>query len=109
MHRAIDQLNPKPEFLLIDGNRFTPYEGIEHECIIKGDSKYLSIAAASILAKTYRDELMEKLDGECPVYDWKTNKGYPTKKHRQAIKDFGVSRYHRISFALLPKEKKAES
>ena len=105
MHRAIDQLIVKPEFLLIDGNRFTPYNGIEHECIIKGDSKYLSIAAASILAKTFRDELMEKLDNELPVYDWKTNKGYPTKKHRQAIKDFGVSIYHRKTFALLAKEK----
>jgi ribonuclease HII len=106
MHRAIDQLVTKPEFLLIDGNRFTPYEGIDHECIIKGDSKYLSIAAASILAKTYRDDIMEELDFEFPVYDWKTNKGYPTKKHRQAIKDFGVSKYHRKTFALLPKEKK---
>jgi len=106
MHRAIDQIVTKPDFLLIDGNRFTPYEGIDHECIIKGDSKYLSIAAASILAKTYRDDIMEELDFEFPVYDWKTNKGYPTKKHRQAIKDFGVSKYHRKTFALLPKEKK---
>ena len=106
MHRAIDKLETKPELLLIDGNRFNLYEGIEHECIIKGDSKYLSIAAASILAKTYRDDIMEKLDQEFPVYDWKTNKGYPTKKHRQAIKDFGVSNYHRKSFALLAKEKK---
>jgi ribonuclease HII len=106
MHRAIDKLETKPEFLLIDGNRFTPYEGIDHECIIKGDSKYLSIAAASILAKTYRDDIMEKLDCEFPVYDWKTNKGYPTKKHRQAIKDFGVSNFHRKTFALLPKIEK---
>ena len=106
MHRAINQLKVKPEFLLIDGNRFTTYEGINHECIIKGDSKYLSIAAASILAKTCRDDIMEKLDQEFPVYDWKTNKGYPTKKHRQAIKDFGASNYHRKTFALLAKEKK---
>ena len=106
MHRAIDKLGTKPELLLIDGNRFTPYEGIDHECIIKGDSKYLSIAAASILAKTYRDDIMEELDAEFPVYDWKTNKGYPTKKHRQAIIDFGVSKYHRKTFSLLPKEKK---
>ncbi len=104
MHRAVDQLKTKPEFLLIDGNRFTPYEGINHECIIKGDSKYLSIAAASILAKTYRDDIMEKLHEELPFYNWATNKGYPTKKHRQAIRDFGVSHYHRKTFALLPKE-----
>jgi len=103
MHRAVDQLVVKPEFLLIDGNRFTPYPGIEHECIVKGDSKYLSIAAASILAKTYRDDIMESLDAEFPEYDWKTNKGYPTKKHRQAIRDFGPTNYHRMTFALLPK------
>lgn len=105
MHRAIDQLKVKPEFLLIDGNRFTKYNDVEHVCVVKGDSKYLSIAAASILAKTFRDELMEKLDEEFPVYDWKTNKGYPTKKHRQAIMDFGSTTYHRKTFALLPKDK----
>ncbi len=104
MHRAIDQLKVKPEFLLIDGNRFTPYEGIEHACVVKGDSKYLNIAAASILAKTHRDDIMEKLHEEFPYYDWGTNKGYPTKKHRQAIREFGVSDYHRKTFALLPKE-----
>lgn len=104
MHRAIDQLKVKPEFLLIDGNRFTPYKGINHECIVKGDSKYVSIAAASILAKTYRDEIMEKLHDEFPCYDWIVNKGYPTKKHRQAIKEYGVSKYHRKTFKLLPAE-----
>lgn len=102
MHRAVDQLLIKPEFLLIDGNRFTPYPSIPHECIIKGDSKYLSIAAASILAKTYRDEYMDKLHEEFPMYDWLQNKGYPTKKHRDAIRQFGSCTYHRESFTLLP-------
>lgn len=104
MHRAVDQLIVRPELLLIDGNRFKPYPEIPHECIIKGDSKYLSIAAASILAKTYRDELMEQLHDEFPQYDWKGNKGYPTKKHRQAIREFGACNYHRKTFALLPKD-----
>lgn len=104
MHRAVDQLKMKPEFLLIDGNRFNPYPNIPHECIIKGDGKYLSIAAASILAKTYRDEYMETIDQEFPVYDWKKNKGYPTKKHRQAIKESGDCSYHRQSFTLLSPE-----
>lgn len=104
MHRAVDQLIVRPELLLIDGNRFKPYLEIPHECIIKGDSKYLSIAAASILAKTYRDELMEQLHDEFPQYDWKGNKGYPTKKHRQAIREFGSCNYHRKTFALLPKD-----
>lgn len=104
MHRAIDALRIKPEYLIIDGNRFTPYEDIPHTCIVKGDSKYLSIAAASILAKTYRDDYMNTINLEYPVYDWSKNKGYPTLKHRQAIEKYGISPYHRLSFSLL-KEK----
>lgn len=104
MHRAIDQLKIKPDFLLIDGNRFNPHPTISHECIIKGDGKFLSIAAASILAKTYRDEYMEKIHKEYPMYDWQHNKGYPTVKHRAAIKECGDCRYHRKSFTLLPPE-----
>ncbi|MGV6860390.1 MAG: ribonuclease HII [Putridiphycobacter sp.] len=104
MHRAIDQLTQKPELLLIDGNRFNPYKGIKHECIIKGDGKYLPIAAASILAKVKRDKIMQKLDEEFPVYDWAKNKGYPTKNHRAAIKKHGDTIYHRKSFKLLPDE-----
>ncbi len=102
MHRAVDQLKKKPELLLIDGNRFKPYEGIKHECIIKGDGKYMSIAAASILAKTYRDEFMLKLDKEYPGYGWTKNMGYPTKAHREGIRKLGVTPYHRMSFRLLP-------
>lgn len=104
MHRAVDALKVTPEMLLIDGNRFNEYEGIPHECIIKGDGKYLSIAAASVLAKIYRDEYMENLHEEFPVYDWKQNKGYPTKKHRQAILEHGSCIHHRISFTLLPED-----
>lgn len=104
MHRAVDQLKIKPENLLIDGNRFNPYPGITHDCIVKGDGKYLSIAAASILAKTYRDEFMEKLDLEFPMYDWKNNKGYPTPKHRAGIFKFGDCKYHRKTFTLLSPE-----
>jgi ribonuclease HII len=100
MHRALDQLNVRPEFLLIDGNRFIPYQQIPHTCIVKGDSKYLSIAAASVLAKTYRDEYMEKLDAEYPEYDWQNNKGYPTPKHKKSISEYGISPYHRRSFNL---------
>ncbi|MBX7093628.1 MAG: ribonuclease HII [Flavobacteriales bacterium] len=102
MHKAIDQLKQKPELLLIDGNRFTPYPGIEHHCIIGGDAKYLSIAAASILAKTERDMLMEKLHEEFPLYHWNQNKGYPTASHRKAIERFGSCIHHRKSFTLLP-------
>jgi len=104
MHCSIDQLSIKPEALLIDGNRFNPYDGIPHHCIIKGDGKYLSIAAASVLAKTYRDELMVKLHHEFPIYNWKQNKGYPTKEHRCAIREYGVTDYHRKSFRLLPEQ-----
>ena len=102
MHRAIENLTTKPTALLIDGNRFNAYEGIRHDCIIKGDGIYASIAAASILAKTYRDEFMAKIDKEFPRYGWKQNKGYPTKKHRAAIKEFGATKYHRMTFRLLP-------
>lgn len=104
MHRAVGQLQQKPELLLIDGNRFKPYEGINHECIIKGDGKYLSIAAASILAKTYRDEFMLKLDRDFTGYGWHRNKGYPTKEHRDGIRKLGVTPYHRLSFRLLPEQ-----
>lgn len=101
MHRAIDQLKIRLEHLLIDGNRFNPYPNIPHTTIVKGDGKYLSIAAASILAKTYRDDYMNQLHREYPVYDWDHNKGYPTKKHRAAIAEHGISPYHRKSYNLL--------
>ena len=101
MHRAIDQLKIRPEHLLIDGNRFNPYPNIPHTTIVKGDGKYLSIAAASILAKTYRDDYMNQLHREYPVYDWDHNKGYPTKKHRAAIAEHGTTPYHRMTFNLL--------
>ncbi|MDB4835547.1 ribonuclease HII [Cyclobacteriaceae bacterium] len=102
MHRAVDQLQTPPEYLLIDGNRFNPYPEIEHECIIKGDAKIACIAAASILAKTYRDQLMSDYDSKYPGYNWTQNAGYPTKKHRQAIKELGITPIHRTSFQLLP-------
>ena len=101
MHRAIDQLKVRPEHLLIDGNRFKKYPEIPHTTVVKGDGKYLSIAAASILAKTYRDDYMNRLHQEFPYYDWDHNKGYPTKKHRAAIAEHGVSPYHRMTFNLL--------
>lgn len=104
MHLAIDQLKIKPEFLLIDGNRFNPYKDIPHAWIIKGDGKFKSIAAASILAKTYRDEIMDKLDKEFPQFNWQKNKGYPTKAHRDAIREFGSCKHHRQSFTLLPSQ-----
>lgn len=102
MHRAINQLKTKIDLLLIDGNRFNKHDSIEHECIVKGDSKFLSIAAASVLAKNYRDRTMVELDERFPAYDWKNNKGYPTKKHRQAILENGITKYHRKSFQLVP-------
>ena len=102
MHRSLDQFTTSPELILVDGNRFIPYNNIPFECIIKGDGKYLSIAAASILAKTYRDQLMEKLSLEHPEYGWERNVGYPTKEHRAAIKAHGITKYHRLSFRLLP-------
>lgn len=105
MHRAIDQLNIIPEHLLIDGNRFKPYKDIPHTTVVKGDGKYLSIAAASILAKTHRDEYMLNLHQQFPQYDWSKNKGYPTKKHRSAIEQTGTTPFHRMTFALLPEDK----
>jgi len=105
MHRAVKKLHVQPNLLLIDGNRFNPYQGIEHQCIIKGDAKFTSIAAASILAKTYRDEYMEKQALKYPQYGWLSNKGYPTVKHRQAIVEFGPCPLHRQSFRLYPKQK----
>lgn len=103
MHRAVDDLKITPELLLIDGNRFNPHT-IPHECFVKGDGRYLSIAAASILAKTYRDDIMKELHEEFPAYGWNSNMGYPTKKHREAIKTFGETPHHRKSFQLLPKQ-----
>ncbi|MEC7752656.1 MAG: ribonuclease HII [Bacteroidota bacterium] len=104
MHLAIKDLNIIPELLLIDGNRFKPYPGIAHECIVKGDGKYMSIAAASILAKTHRDRIMTQLAEQYPGYGWETNAGYPTTKHREAIRTLGITPYHRKSFRLLPEQ-----
>lgn len=98
MHRAIEQLSIKPELLLIDGNRFNPYKDIEHQCIVGGDAKYQSIAAASILAKTTRDAMMEEYDLQYPVYNWKKNKGYPTMEHKNAIAEHGTTPLHRMTF-----------
>lgn len=104
MHKSLDQLHILPELILVDGNKFNPYRNIPHECIIKGDGKYLSIAAASILAKTYRDDLMGKLGKTHPEYGWVRNVGYPTKEHRKAIEEYGITPYHRKSFKLLPQQ-----
>ncbi len=104
MHRAVDQLKQQPELLLIDGNRFQKYKDIPHQCIVKGDAKFLSIAAASILAKTYRDDFMKQAAAEHPHYGWEKNMGYPTKKHREAIKTNGTTPLHRLTFQLLPKQ-----
>ncbi|MFC6859887.1 ribonuclease HII [Zunongwangia atlantica] len=104
MHQSIEKLNPVPEHIIVDGNRFKPFKNIPFECIIKGDDKFLSIAAASILAKTYRDEYMAKIHEEFPMYNWKKNKGYPTKEHRDAIRKYGITKYHRKSFKLLPEQ-----
>ncbi|WP_395626633.1 ribonuclease HII [Daejeonella sp.] len=98
MHLSVDQLSIRPSFIIIDGNRFKPYQDIPHQCVIKGDGKYFSIAAASILAKTYRDEFMLDIASEYPKYDWANNKGYPTVKHRKAVIEFGMTPYHRKSF-----------
>jgi ribonuclease HII len=106
MHKAIEKLSVIPEYIIVDGNRFKPYGDIPHKTIVKGDSKYLSIAAASVLAKTHRDELMHSLDKEFPEYGWKINKAYPTKRHREAIKLHGTTPYHRMTFNLLGLEKK---
>lgn len=101
MHRALDQLTVRPEAIIVDGNRFTPYRDLPYATIVKGDGKYQSIAAASILAKTFRDDYMNRLAEEYPCYDWKSNKGYPTRKHREGIRLHGVSPYHRKSYNLL--------
>lgn len=108
MHKAIDDLDVTPEFIIVDGNRFKPYQNIPHQTIIKGDSKFLSIAAASILAKTHRDAYMLKIHEEYPMYNWKQNKGYPTKEHRDAIIKYGITKYHRKSFRLLPEQLKLD-
>ncbi len=104
MHRSIEQLSVQPEFIIVDGNKFKPYKETPHQTIVKGDAKFMSIAAASVLAKTYRDDYMEKIHQEHPQYNWKKNKGYPTKEHRQGIREFGITRYHRKTFKLLPEQ-----
>lgn len=104
MHRALDQLKPKAKFIVVDGNRFIPYKKIPHECIVKGDGKYQNIAAASILAKTHRDEIMRKLHNQYPYFGWDKNKGYPTKQHRLALREHGATEWHRMSFRLLQPE-----
>lgn len=108
MTLSVLDLDPKPEFLIIDGNRFTPIPDLLHQCIVKGDTKYLSLAAASILAKTYRDDYMNMIHEEFPMYNWKKNKGYPTKEHREAIVKHGPCKYHRMSFKLLPDQLKLD-
>ncbi|MFA7616097.1 MAG: ribonuclease HII [Weeksellaceae bacterium] len=104
MHLALDGLKVKPQSIIVDGNRFKPYNDIPHQCIIKGDAKFQNIAAASILAKTYRDEYMQKIGLDFPIYNWKKNKGYPTKEHRKAIQQYGSCIHHRRSFRLLPEQ-----
>jgi len=106
MHKAIADLKLQPEFIIVDGNKFKPYKEVSYKTIVKGDAKYMSIAAASILAKTYRDDFMEKLHLKNPEYHWDKNKGYPTKQHRDAIRQFGATIYHRKSFRLLPEQLK---
>jgi len=106
MHRAIDKLSIQPEYIIVDGNRFKPYGEIPHQTVVKGDGKYLSIAAASVLAKTHRDEMMQQLHAEFPIYDWDKNKAYPTVKHRNAIREHGTTAFHRMTFNLLGEDKK---
>ena len=108
MRESILKLDPKPEYIIVDGNRFKPVLDIPHSCIVKGDTKFMSIAAASVLAKTYRDEYMNRIHEEYPMYNWKQNKGYPTQEHREAIRKYGVTKYHRMSFRLLPEQLKLE-
>lgn len=108
MQKSVLKLNPTPLYIIIDGNRFKPVKKIPYSTIIKGDSLYMSIAAASVLAKTYRDEYMEKIHEEFPMYNWKKNKGYPTKEHREAIRKYGTTKYHRMTFRLLPEQLKLE-
>lgn len=108
MQECITKLNTTPNYIIVDGNRFKPVNSIPHSCIIKGDSKYLSIAAASVLAKTYRDDYMNQIHEEFPMYNWKKNKGYPTMEHREAIRKYGITKYHRMSFRLLPEQLELE-
>ncbi len=108
MHGALKKLGRTPPFIIVDGNRFRPFGRIPHACIVKGDGKYLSIAAASVLAKTYRDAYMEEIHLEFPVYNWKQNKGYPTLEHREALRRYGSTPYHRKSFRLLPEQLKLD-
>ena len=108
MQECIIKLNPIPNYIIVDGNRFKPIDNIPYSTIVKGDSKYMSIAAASVLAKTYRDEYMDKIHEEFPMYNWKQNKGYPTKEHREAIRKYGTTKYHRMSFRLLPEQLKLD-
>ena len=108
MHKSIDKLQQTPEFIIVDGNKFKPYNNVPFETIIKGDGKFLSIAAASVLAKTYRDAYMHTIHDEFPMYNWKQNKGYPTLEHREAIRKYGITKYHRKSFRLLPEQLKLE-
>jgi ribonuclease HII len=108
MQECIVKLDPTPHYIIVDGNRFKPVNNIPYSCIVKGDSKYLSIAAASVLAKTYRDEYMNRIHEEFPMYNWKQNKGYPTLEHREAIRKYGITKYHRKSFRLLPEQLELE-
>jgi len=108
MQRAISDMKISPEFIIVDGNKFKPYQEIPYKTIVKGDAKFMSIAAASVLAKTYRDDFMEKIHEEYPAYNWKQNKGYPTKEHRKAIQEFGITKYHRKTFKLLPTQLKLD-
>ena len=108
MHRALEQLHTQPDHIAVDGNKFVPYRNIPHTTVIKGDSKYMHIAAASVLAKTYRDDYMKKIAAEYPVYQWEKNKGYPTREHRNAIRAYGSCVYHRKSFRLLPEQLKLD-
>ena len=108
MHLALDQLKVRPEFIIVDGNRFKPYGDIKHQTIVKGDGKYMSIAAASVLAKTFRDDFMKQIDKEFPQYNWAKNKGYPTADHRAAIEKYGITPYHRRSFRLLDMQTKLD-
>ncbi|MEN8857178.1 MAG: ribonuclease HII [Flavobacteriaceae bacterium] len=108
MQRAISDMKISPEFIIVDGNKFKSYQEIPYKTIVKGDAKFMSIAAASVLAKTYRDDFMEKIHQEYPAYNWKQNKGYPTKEHRKAIQEFGITKYHRKTFKLLPTQLKLD-
>lgn len=108
MHRSLDKLSFRPEFISVDGNKFLDYGEVPFKAIVKGDGKYMNIAAASVLAKTYRDEYMEELDGQFPIYQWKKNKGYPTRAHRKAIQEVGPCEHHRMSFNLLPAQMKLD-